>query len=375
MRKAFLLLLSPFVALMVPACSSNQASGTGGAGGSASSGTGGGDLAHLDPPPTGQGFQFGTPEFTVPAGTEEQDCYFYQVKDLAKAAGLDPTKPVNLHHVQVAQTTGSHHMNIFRVRTIVNLGPSGGLVQKGTDGMGQCFVSSNWADWPLVINSQQEGNVDWTYPDGVANVLQPDEWLMLQTHYVNASTQQTPEPAKVNVNFWTIPDSKVTAHLGTIFATNQSIRICESNPAPKYSASCQINSPMPVQVIGANGHFHSRGKEFDIYKWDGKSTTTPPDSDRFYQSEMWNEPPMLHSPSLDVTIQSGGGIWYSCSYEWQEPPPSIGCTGLNAYDEMKYMTPANQVDCCYTFGSQVDKNEHCNAFIYYYPETQNVNCF
>ncbi len=42
---------------------------------------------------------------------------------------------------------------------------------------------------------------------------------------------------------------------------------------------------------------------------------------------------------------------------------------------MKYMTPATEVDCCYTFGSQVDKNEHCNAFVYYYPEADDVNCF
>ncbi len=299
-----------------------RGAGGSGSGGSTGSGADGGDLAQLDPPPTGQGFQFGTPEFIVPAGTEEQDCYFFQVKDLEKAAGLDPTKPVNLHHVQVAQTVGSHHMNIFRVRTIVNLGPAGGAVQKGTNGMGQCFVSSNWADWPLVVNSQQEGDVDWELPGWgrqrhpARRVADAPDPLRQRRHAADAA-----KDAKVNVNFWNIPDADVKAHLGTIFATNQSIRICESNPTPTYSASCQINSPTPVPIIGANGHFHSRGKEFDMYKWDGKSTTTPPASDRFYQSTMWNEPPMLHSPSLDLTVPSGGGIWYTCSYEWVEPPP------------------------------------------------------
>jgi hypothetical protein len=28
---------------------------------------------------------------------------------------------------------------------------------------------------------------------------------------------------------------------------------------------------------------------------------------------------------------------------------------------------APQGDCCYTFGPQVEENEHCNAFVYYYP--------
>ncbi len=339
------------------------------------SGGAGGDPAHLDPPPSGQGFQFGTPEFAVLSGQEVQDCYFYQVSDLALAGGLDPTQPVNLHHIQVAQRVGSHHMNIFRVKTIVNLGPAGGLVQKGLNGAGQCFVSSNWADWPLVANSQQEGDVDWTYPDGVANVFQPDEWLMLQTHFVNASTQQTPAEGEVNVNFWVIPDSEVTAQMGTIFATKQSIRICESNPTPTFSGSCQMNSPSPVTIIGANGHFHSRGKEFDMYTWDGTSITTPPVSDRFYQSLVWNEPPMLHSPQLEVSVQANGGVFYTCSYQWQVPPVSIGCAGLDAYDQKKYGTPTADLDCCYTFGPQVDMNEHCNAFVYYYPKQDDVNCF
>ena len=48
---------------------------------------------------------------------------------LAKAGGLDPALPVNLHQIQVAQQTGSHHMNVFRVKTIVNLDPKNGTVE------------------------------------------------------------------------------------------------------------------------------------------------------------------------------------------------------------------------------------------------------
>jgi hypothetical protein len=334
-----------------------------------------GDPAQLAPPPAGEGLQFGTGVIDVPPGTEVQDCFFFLVSDLEKAAGLDPTKALNLHRVEVAARPGSHHMTIFRVRTVVGLGPAGGAVQTGTDGMGQCFDSANWADWPLVVNSQEQGTVDWTYPDGVANVIQPDEWLMLQAHYVNAATQQTLDGGLVHVNFWTVPDADVTSELGTIFATNQSIRICESNPTPTFQSSCQVDSPSPVQIIGANGHFHSRGREFDMYLWDGKSITTPPVADRFYQSLDWSAPPMLHSPALDVAVQPMGGFWYSCSYQWVEPPPSIGCATLNAIDQKKYGTPTADLDCCYTFGPLVDENEHCNAFVYYYPKQDDVNCF
>jgi hypothetical protein len=360
-------------------CPDNPATGTGGNGGtggtSSSTGTGGtgaGDPAHLDPPPMGQGFQFGTGDITVPAGTEEQDCYFFKVSELATAAGLDPTKAVNLHRIQTAQRAGSHHMNIFRVKTIVNLGPAGGAVQTGTNGMGECFKSSNWADWPLVANSQQKGNVDWTFPDGVANVFQPDEYLMLQTHYVNAATQKTETAGHVRVNFWTIPDADVKSELGTIFATKQSIRICQSNPTPTFEGTCAINSANPVQIIGANGHFHSRGTAFDIYKWDGQSITTPPAADKFYESKAWDDPPMAHSPELDQTVSANGGIWYTCEFQWRQPSAPISCTDLDAYDQMKH--PGTTPDCCYDFGPIVDKNEHCNAFVYYYPKQQNVTC-
>ncbi len=332
------------------------------------------DPAQLEPPAKGEGFQFTTEETPVPAGTEEQDCYFFKVSELAVSGGLDATKPVNLHRVQVAQRPGSHHLNIFRVKTIKDLDPAKGLIQKAQNGTGECFKSPNWADWPLLANSQQEGTIDWTYPDGVANVLQPDDWIMLQTHYVNASTQKTEDPGLVRVNFSAIPAEEVTAELGTIFATKQSIRICEHNPNPTFEGSCQINSDKPVQIIGANGHFHSRGTNFEIYSWDGTSTSTPEEAARFYTSKAWDDPPMLHSPALDLAVPAKGGIWYTCSYDWQAPDPSIGCKGLDEYDTAKHMTPADKLDCCYTFGGVVDKNEHCNAFVYYYPKQDDVHC-
>jgi hypothetical protein len=334
------------------------------------------DPDQLAAPPVAQGFQFKTNDVTVPPGTEEQDCYFFKVSDLAAANGLPNDAPIELHRIQVVQRPGSHHMNIFRVRTIVGLDPAKGVVQTGTNGTGQCFVSSNWADWPLVANMQSEGGLDWSYPDGVANELQPDEWLMLQTHYVNATTQTTPNGAgKVAVNFWSMPAAQVTAQLGTLFATDQSIRVCAHNPTPTFQQGCQFKGASgPVNVIGANGHFHSRGVQFDMYSWDGTSTTTPPESSRFYQSTAWSDPPMMHSPDLNLAVPPGGGVWYTCSYQWAPPTDAVGCDGLNAFDQAKG-TPANQLDCCYRFGPQVDKNEHCNAFVYYYPKQDNVTCF
>jgi hypothetical protein len=94
------------------------------------------------------------------------------------------------------------------------------------------------------------------------------------------------------VNLCTIDPSAVTAQLGTAFATDQNIRICKDNPTPLFGTGFALHNATPVTIIGANGHFHSRGKEFDIYPWDG-TTANPAPSTRFYKSDTWNEPPMV----------------------------------------------------------------------------------
>lgn len=322
------------------------------------------DPSQLQAPLKGQGFQFRTELFSVAPGEEVQDCYFYKISELAKAGGLPENEPVNLHRVQMVQKDGSHHMNIFRVRSIKGLDPSAGAIQRGKNGQGECFKSPNWADWPLVANTQTDGQIDWTFPDGVANVFQPDEWIMLQTHYVNAGSQKTPDQAEVAVNFYTMKKEDVKHEMGTLFATKQSIRVCRNNPSPSYSGTCQFNGDKPVNIIGANGHFHSRGKQFDMYAWDGTSIAQPPDSARFYQSTTWDDPPMLRSPELDIAVQPKGGVFFTCGYQWTPPAPEVGCEGLDASDK------SPEKDCCYTFGPIVEKNEHCNIFVYYWPKQE-----
>ena len=332
--------------------------------GDAGSDSGPTDPASLAPPPPGQGVQLKIPAFDVGPGQEVQNCYFFKVSDLETAAGMAADQPLPVNRVQIVETPGSHHMNVFRVRTIVNLVPANGTVM-GLNGASQCFVSSNWADWPLLANTQQAGDEDWSYPTGVANTLQPTEWLMLQVHYVNAGAQTTPGGGQVAINLFSIPADQVTAQVGTLFATDQNIAVCQSNPTPTFSQGCQFNSPNPVTIIGANGHFHSRGTKFDIFTWDGTSITAPPASDRFYESLDWNDPPMAHGPAL-ATVPAMGGIRYSCSYQWSAPPDPLTCSTLNTFDMSKH--PGDpQGDCCYTFGPIVEENEHCNAFVYYYP--------
>jgi hypothetical protein len=286
-------------------------------------------------------FTLETDEVSIPPGTETQMCYFFQVPG-------DSDQWIN--RIVATQTAGSHHLNVFRVKTIKDL--SGKPGEKVVDGA--CWKSVNWADWPLVINSQEEGDVDWTLPDGVAHKFEPGEMIMLQSHYVNASTQKTPGTAKATIRFDRAPKDKPQQELGTAFASNQNIQVCPGQVDASVAASCTIAGTEPVTIVGANGHFHSRGREFTMSLFDPQSgaSDTP-----FYLNKSWAEP--LMQRGMSVVVPPKGGFQYKCEYD----VPSDSCG-----DPTKM--------CCFTFGPKVEVNEHCNAFVYYYPKgASDVRCF
>src|SRR6185503_6468805 len=139
----------------------------------------------LDPPVSLElGWQYSIPSFPVDPGVEVQQCFFFTVPSAEQAF---------VSRIEIAQTTGTHHMNIFRVKTIKNLDGENGTVVRD----GECWKPTNWSDWPLVVNSQNEGHVEFNLPEGVAHRFEAREKLMLQTHYVNATTQATPGLGKV----------------------------------------------------------------------------------------------------------------------------------------------------------------------------------
>lgn len=319
-----------------------------------------------------QGLSLRTPEFEVAAGSEIQDCYFFELPDLG---GGD----LWVDRVLTAINPGSHHMNVFRVRTVVGLDPyageevdlgggvTGRLVRGGAPGEGECWKSANWADWPLVTNSQKSGiddpYSDWVLPQDVAIRFTAGETLMLQTHYVNATTQTTPFRGRVGLNLYRTAVAE-PIELGTLFATQQSIRICRSNPQPTFAGTCAFPAGT-VTITAANGHFHSRGQRFQIFEWDGVTAEQPSESAMFYESDRWDDPPMV----VDIERQppANGGVWWTCEYQWLEP--DVGCAEVDARD------PQMAGDCCYTFGPTVETSEHCNVFIYFYPKVDRGDIF
>ncbi|HEY2746052.1 MAG TPA: hypothetical protein VGL86_15560, partial [Polyangia bacterium] len=75
----------------------------------------------LEPPAATDGFQLNVPHFDVGAGDEVQNCYFFAVPGT-------PGQDVWINHFTLAANPGTHHVNIFRVNTVVGLGGNPGDV-------------------------------------------------------------------------------------------------------------------------------------------------------------------------------------------------------------------------------------------------------
>jgi hypothetical protein len=203
-----------------------------------------------------------------------------------------------------------------------------------------------------VVNNQDGGSVvDWQLPDGVGQKFSGGELLMLQIHFVNATTQASPSGGQGAINFYTMKSAPPN-ELGTIFATNQQIRVC---PGESRTFETHCRAPLSnTTIVAANGHFHSRGTQFTMNLVDALGNTILPQP--FYVSTRWDDPPMARG--LDVAIPDAAAVSWSCSYT--ADPSSCG-------------NPADS--CCFTFGGTVETQEHCNAFIYYYPKIQDYSCF
>lgn len=270
----------------------------------------------LDAPKSG--VQLKTPIFDVAPGTERQHCYWFK---LPSDVDLDVVK------FEVRYLSGSHHMNLFQTDKDM------------PDGEGDClrgvFSPMGTNGYNLIVGSQSD-SLDWQLPEGVAFKIKARKQLMLQTHYVNAATQNTPMgKGRVKVNLHTEVDkSKIKAHMGTVFANNVNINI-PPRETRAFTTSCSM--PKDVKVAALTGHFHSRGKTFSVnLSPDGTSAT-----DEIYRSRSWDEPPfkVLDPPAA---IPNGGAFQYTCEF-------------------------TNPTENTIKFGPEVEKDEHCNLFAYVYP--------
>lgn len=279
-------------------------------------------------PAFGQQIQFGP--FDVNPGVEVQLC---------RTMKLDNDDPMAVNRLEVLMNTGSHHLIVFRSE------------MDFPDQIFPCWGTVNFDEWSFVLDVNRTGGYDWKLGDGQAFVMKPHQQIMIQSHFVNATTVQTPEGALSFVNMYATKEP-VIHELKGMFTVNSRIAI---PPHAGYKTTRRCRFSRSARIVAMTGHFHARGTEFNVNMFQDPETGLD-DAQEFnmgqiYQSTNWDEPPFeLFTPPITIGIPQG--LRFDCSFQ-------------------------NDTDTLIGFGGHADVQEHCNLFFQYYdtlPDQEPLIC-
>jgi len=297
--------------------------------------------ADIQLPVPDPGAQVVVPPFQVPVGTEVQGNYYTTLLN---------SEELRVTRFEILYPPGSHHLNFFAYQ--------GGGEPPPPDGTFlPTFDAIPFANWALRAGSQRT-HLIWDLPPGVAFRFEPFQKVLAQIHYVNTGSQTAPIGGMACINLHAAYDpSEAPITMGTMFGQNISIVL------PPHSTTTwdfgttfdRFGITTEVRLAAANGHFHWRGKSFEIRLWDGRHknpdgsrSPAPGEFDRMgienriYVSDNWDDPPFVTYGDGQVVIPPGWGIVYRTVF-------------------------VNNTNRTITFGPHVETEEHANVFIYFYP--------
>jgi hypothetical protein len=128
--------------------------------------------------------------------------------------------------------------------------------------------------------------------------------LLLQVHYLNATTQ--PLTSKVEVTLHTTP-TPVPNLAGVLFFYDPFIDV---PPAAMATANARCTLPKDITLLGVYPHYHARGVGYQAYL---DLPSQAPAADPFYTSTDWTHPaPFNGGPTK---IAAGSAIRWYCNYD------------------------------------------------------------
>jgi hypothetical protein len=293
----------------------------------------------LDPPPVDQGMQVAFGPFAVPQGTEVQLC---------RTMKLPNDQPAAINRLQLAMNVGSHHFIIFRSSKALD---DAGDVP---DEVFPCWGTVNFDDWEFVMDVNKAGGNDWQLGDGQAFMMKPHQQIMIQAHFVNATTVQAPVGGMALLNLWEMPPELVTHKLYGLFSVDTDISIPPNSP---YTTHRLCTFDHGVYMVAMTGHFHARGLSFLVdLNIQGDDYYRPPTGapilyDELYKSTNWDSPLFeVFDPPMRFGNGASYGVDFTCNYY-------------------------NGTDQTIGWGGHADVQEHCNLFMQYYNDPEDKDPF
>jgi hypothetical protein len=268
----------------------------------------------LAPPPPGQGIQY-MMKTRIEPGQEIERCMFVKA----------PAEGMWVHRQELKYKAGSHHFLVYdttyeEIPTVTLDG-----VTVDTSGVFDCDNGAT-ADWDArrfvggAQSADAPNQIDGL-PEGAAVQIRPGAVLLLDGHYLNTAT--TAQDTEVRVNFWTMPEEKVTVRAGIYFTYNPFIRV----PAHG-KASARMRCPVPNEVTIVNGqsHMHRRGVKNITNLVDASKNPM----EQLYTTEKWEEVPV--KSFAGKKLPAGSFLDVQCDYDNQED--RVVLQGGKTTDEM-----------------------------------------
>jgi hypothetical protein len=269
----------------------------------------------LAPPPEGQGYQYKMVTH-LGAGVEAEHCMFVKA----------PAEGMIVNRDEVRYSKGSHHFLLYQTDydQIPTQKEDGTKVD--TSGVFDCSdgATNGWKIKRLVGGSQNaSGTSMLSFPPDVGVKVPPGAVLLMNTHYVNASTEAL-DP-EVRINLWTIPEAQMKQEGDLLFMYNAFIHV-PANGEGKAHMRCNVFKDITIQNV--QSHMHRRGVDY---------AAMVTGQDPFYTNTKWEGVPVKDF-GQGLQVKAGSQLEYWCDYK-------------NAEAREVYQGPRSTDEMCMLIGS------------------------
>jgi len=254
-------------------------SSTGGTSGGSTGGTTGGSFPAgtvtmpltLDPLP-------------VPAGQQKVYCTNMH---------LTNTEAIQVIGFQSQQSEGGHHLLLFANKTDQ---PDAAPVE--------CTQNLDPTVWTLLYASQIPMDTQ-VFPPQTGITIAPHQSVMLQTHYINATSNDLNVTSEVDLKIG--PTGSVTIPLAPLLFYNLGLQV----PVGLSTAVSTCTMTDDLNVIMVAGHMHSHGTDFTLDMTQGSGSPQ-----RIYETLSWDSP-QEKLFSTQLTVSKGSTLSWSCNFNNQ----------------------------------------------------------
>lgn len=233
---------------------------------------------------------------TIPAGVEGEWCRFVQA----------PAEAIFVSRDEVRFGPGSHHFLLYETSyfTIPTKKEDGTPVD--TSGVFDCSdgATNGWKVTKLVGGSQN-GDADsiLAFPPGVALKVEAGVVLLMNAHYINATS--APLTPDVRINLWTVPEAEVKTPGDILFLYNPLIKVA-ANATSRARWLCPVNTD--ITLANVQSHMHARGVGF---------SASVVGASPFYVNDKWEDVPVQRFEN-GLKISAGSRFDYHCDYDNRE---------------------------------------------------------